>query len=129
MKLQDLKTHITKMDVKSDEFFELYNLVHDKYWHFEKPDNLQSAAQLVDIWLHRGEPKQIMIVACVVKELFMMHEKKQTACTGTLGFTDETYHFDLYTSEPERDKMHTMMREAAEAAQKGELKLGKGIRK
>lgn len=118
MNLENMKKDITGMDVKSDEFINLYAHINEKYWDFESPDSLQMAAKLVNTWLHKGDPAEIIVVANVVKEVFEMRHKKQKACTGTLGFTDETFHFDIYTTEVEKDKMGKMLIDAHKSLEK-----------
>lgn len=121
MKVSEMREVIMKMDVKSEEFYELYKDMNEKYWAFEKPDSWQQAGMLINAWLFKGAPEEHIVVANVVKEVFLMRNEKRKACTGTLGFTDETFHFDIYTSEPEKDGMDEMMRKISTAAKEGKI--------
>ena len=41
--IEFLKKHIQKMDVKSNEFWELYCTMCDKYFNFPDPDDFERA--------------------------------------------------------------------------------------
>lgn len=126
MKLEEIKKHIDGMDKKSEEFFEIFKHLNDKYWTFEKPDSWQQAGQLINSWLFRGKAEEHIVIASMVKEMFMMRHEKRKACTGTVGFTDETFHFDIYTTEVEKDNMNELMLKAHEAMKSGDIKVSSG---
>ncbi|MFN9068354.1 MAG: hypothetical protein ACK5V3_14060, partial [Bdellovibrionales bacterium] len=48
-----------------------------------------------------------------------MRLKKQPSCTGTLGFTDETFYFDIYTTENQRDKLGEILIKAKQSMESG----------
>lgn len=125
MTVTEMKKQIEQMDVKSDEFFELYSHIANKYYKIEDPDTYQQALMMVHGWLDRSCTNwedQVIVVANVVKQVFEMRDKGLKACTGTLGFTNDTFHFDIYTSEVEKDSMTAMMMKAHDAMKKGEVK-------
>lgn len=127
MNIEELKQQISSMDVKSDAFWDLYRHIADKYYTHENPDDFQTCAKMILGWLDRSVNNwedQVMTVATVVNQVFLMRaEKKSNSCTGTLGFKDETFYFDIYTSEVEKDKMDSMIRRAHKALESGEVKI------
>jgi len=122
MNLKEMKNQVDSMDVKSDEFWELYKHIADKYFTIEDPDDFQTCAKLILGWLERSTNKwedQVITVARVVEQVFMMRKKGTKSCTGTLGFTDETFFFDIYTTETEKDKLGDQLFRAHKAMEKG----------
>lgn len=63
MNIEFVKKHIEQMDKKTQEFADLFHFINDKYFDFDKPDEFQKSAQLLNAILHRGEEWQIE--ACV----------------------------------------------------------------
>jgi hypothetical protein len=130
--LDNLKKQIDRMDVKSEEFAELYWHIADKYHTFENPDEYQVCISMLYQWMNRSpnnHEDQVIIIAKLVKELFMMRLEKKTACTGTIKFTDETFFFDIYTTEGEKDKLRESIFKAGEAIIKESLKINKNDNK
>lgn len=126
MKLEELKKEITEMDVKSEEFFEIVMMVIDRYYTFDKPDNFQKSLSLIQQWMSKDVPDKeyhVQIIATLVQELFVMKSKNQTSCTGTLGFKDATFFFDIYTTENEKDKMSELLIKAHDSMEKGNYTL------
>ena len=124
MKLEELKKEISKLDVKSDEFWELYKHIADKYFTLEEPDEFQSATKMIMGWLERGFnhwEDQVITVAKVVEQVFLMRHNKSPSCTGTLGFRDATFHFDIYTTEVEKDKMSKLLADAHRSISRGQF--------
>jgi hypothetical protein len=125
--LETIKKQITEMDTKSDEFWGLYRMVADKYHTFENPDEWQKAMMLINSWMDRScnnFEEQIIVVAKVVEQVFLMRHNKTKSCTGTLGFTDETFFFDVYTSETEKDNLSEKLLRAHRAIEKGNVTFG-----
>lgn len=127
MKLEEFKKHINTMEVESTEFWDFYKVVADRYYTFKNPDEYQKALNMIHMWLDRScgnWEDQVIVVAKVVEQVFLMREeKKSKTCTGTLAFKDETFHFDIYTSEVEKDKMHDMLIKAHDSISKGNIEV------
>jgi hypothetical protein len=124
IRLEELKKYIAEMDVKSDEFWELYKHIADKYFTLEEPDVFQNAAKMIMGWLERSINNwedQVITVAKVVEQVFLMRHDKSPSCTGTLGFKDETFHFDIYTSEVKKDEMDKLINQAHKAMVSGNV--------
>ncbi len=111
-----LKKQIKKMNVKSDEFFELYKLVSDKYWTFKDPDDFQVAAMTLRRYTERSTnnyEEQVIAVVKIITELFRMEHNKTTACMGTVGFKEKEYHFTITTDQKHLDEMADILKLAA----------------
>ncbi len=121
MNTEELKKHIEKMDVKSDEFWELYKFTQDKYRDFtiqNDVDSWQKSVMIINEWLDKSVnnfEEQVILIARMIEEVFMMRAKNQSACTGTLQFSDETFHFDIYTKETEMDKLNSAIIKAGKS--------------
>lgn len=122
MNISEIKKHISKMDVKSDEFWDLYQHIADKYFTLDQPDEFQGCAKVIMKWLEVCAGKmeeQVIIVAKVVEQVFKMRHGKTKSCTGTLGFKDETFFFDIYQTETEKDKLHDLLKDAGNKIESG----------
>ena len=112
---------ILKMDVKSDEFWQIYKTIDDKYWTFENPDEFQKAAQALHMFATRFEEDKVILCCKMAEQIVSMHTKKSTAATGHLVFQNQQYYFDIYESEPSKDKMQSMLGKASKAFESGNI--------
>lgn len=113
-----LLKQIAGMDKKSEEFFEIYKSVTDKYFDFDEPDEYQKHAQLLKMILDRGEPWQIVMMVKLYAEL-LKFENSNGPCHGTFHVKNKEIFFDFYMDKKSLGKIHTMMREAVLATAKG----------
>lgn len=91
---------IKKMDKKSDEFFEIYKAVNEKYFDFDEPDEYQRAAQFVNLLLNAADEWMLVMVHKLANELFQMVDQKSGARHGSFVVKDEReVFFDLYTDK------------------------------
>jgi len=109
--IEFLTKQIESIDVKSDEFFELYKIVSDKYWTFEDPDEYQKAAKLLIMYTERGEnyEEQVITIVKLITELFNMEKENRTASMGHVGFKKKNYFFTLATDKKHINKMQEIM--------------------
>lgn len=117
-----IKENIIKMDAESEDFYEVYKMVADKYHTFKEPDDYQQCVKMIYEWMSRSCTNfedQVVIVAKVVEQVFLMRAKKQDSCTGTLGFTDTTYYFDIYTTENKKDELNNRLAKTLDSFDKG----------
>lgn len=117
---QQIIDQIKKMDVKSDEFFEIYKVVSDKYWTFEKPDMYQECGAALVKFAERAPEDEVMICGKVLIELFKMKQEKKTAAKMNIGFNDGVeYRIDIYQDGIEREKLEQMIEKSAKAMESG----------
>lgn len=95
MKLDDVR----KMDKKSEEFFELFKVVNEKYFDFDNPDDYQTAASYLNTILHGGEKWLIVMMVRLASQLLSVVEEKRPAVTGIFGVKDVEVCFDFYTDK------------------------------
>jgi hypothetical protein len=122
--LEEIKKHIKNMKTESDEFYSLFDVFMDKYFDLdkEKLDMYMECKRMIYMWLTRSTNEfedQVIVTAKVVENVFNMRLKKQPSCTGTLGFTDETFYFDIYTTENQRDKLGEILIKAKQSMESG----------
>jgi hypothetical protein len=104
---------IEAMDKKSEEFFEVYKAVADKYFSFEEPNDLQQAAMTLHILVNHGEDWHVVITAKLAEQLYAMVEQDCKALHGVFGAGDKEVFFDFYTDKKALSKTHSMLMEAA----------------
>lgn len=121
-KLENLKKLVNDLDVMSDEFFELYKHISSKYYDVEKPDDYQKAVNLIRLWLDTSSGNfedHVIVTTKIVEQLFMMKKENTPSCTGTIGFDDCTYYFDIYTTENSKDEMNKLIMKAGKSIKNG----------
>ena len=109
--IEFLKKQISAMDVKSEQFFELYKVVSDKYWTVENPDHYQQCVKALVMYAERGDPAQVTTAVKIIEQLFMMEKDKISATMGTLSFEHKDYHFTLCTNKKDIEEMTDLMGE------------------
>jgi hypothetical protein len=114
MKLND----ILKMDSDSQEYFEIYQKIVEKYWDIKNPNDYQLAAKTLAMFGEKYNPEQVIVAAKIVLELFEMHQEKKTAMTGHVVFEKDQYYFDIYTSEVEKDGLNSLLKRAGKELDK-----------
>lgn len=112
---------ILEMDTKSDEFFEIYKKVSDKYWNFENPDELQKCAKTLVKFAERFDSDKVILATTVIIAVMDMNERKSEAATGNLVFGNTQYYFDIYESEVKKDGFNNMLKKAHSAMIKGKV--------
>ena len=99
------------MNVKSNEFFEIYKLVSDKYWTVENPDHYQQCAKALVMYAERGDHAQVTTAVKIIEQLFIMEKDKISATMSTLSFKHKDYHFTLCTNKKDIEEMTKIMGE------------------
>lgn len=117
-----IKKQLSQMDHTSEEFFEIYSLVNDKYWSFEKPDNYQSAALALNALLHKGEEWLVELTVKVAMQLFEIVDNNTPAVVGSFGVKGKEVHFTFSTEKSalanlEKQLRNTVMVKSKEANQ------------
>ena len=129
MNIKEIKNLITNMDTKSDEFWDIYCHITDKYHQFSGDDNLddwQTAVKVINSWMDKSVnnfEEQVVLVAKIVEQVFLMKAKGTGATSATLCYGDETFYFDIYTSETHKDKLNDMLLKSGRAIEKGEFEI------
>jgi len=124
MNIEELKKQIDKLNVKSDEFWDLYKHIAYKYYTTEHPGEFEKCAKIILRWMDVCVGKmeeQVIVVVKVVEQVFQMRHKKTTTCTGIIGFSDESFFFDIYTTENEKDKMKEILGKVGESIKDGTM--------
>lgn len=106
---------VLKMDVKSDDFFEAYKAISDKYWKFENPDDFQIAAHCLVMFAERFDRDKIILAVKIIKQIVEMSKKGAKSAKGHLAFKNQDYYFDIYESEVQKDTLENMLTKAGKA--------------
>jgi hypothetical protein len=101
---------INGMDKTSDEFYRLFSIVNEKYFDFDKPDEYQSAAKVLNLILHRGEDWMVEMLAKLGEQLYEMVENKTPAVHGSFQVKESEIFFDFYTNKDALASVHKMLR-------------------
>ena len=111
---------IKKMDVKSEEFFEIYKAVSDKYWTFENPDECQQCGKLLMEIAHKATEEQVILTARIAAEVWRLLNEKKTSAKMMLNFTDgREFRIDMYQDGIELEKLETLLEGSAKAIESG----------
>lgn len=105
-----LLKQIMAMDVKSDEFIELYEAINEKYFTFENPDDFQSAAWALNAVLHRGEEWMVEMCARIANQLFDVIDKDTPASQISFGVKGKTWFCDIYRDKEALGSINKMFR-------------------
>lgn len=118
---------ILQMDVKSDEFFEVYKAVSDKYWTFEEPDSLQIAAKNLVMFAEKYDADKIILAHKLIVELLKMDQEKTKSASMHLVFENMEYYIDISENEIEKDKLKGSLSGFHQAMREGKVtdKFGK----
>ncbi len=112
--LDFFKKQIQVMDVKSEEFFDLYSFICDKYFAFENPDDFQQAAMVLRMYIDKATgnyEEQLISIVKMVEQIMSMDREGTKACMGTVGFKDKEYHFTITTDKKHLEQMSEIMGE------------------
>jgi hypothetical protein len=125
-KTELLRRQIESLDVKSDDFFNLYKIIWDKYW--DLPDDASDymrEAKGLSMFIERYDTDKVIILGKIATQLFKMGEEKSDAIAMTLGFDDKDYTIKISTSEAAGDKFDDMLEKAHSAIESGNMKIKK----
>lgn len=123
MKNKTLK-EILKMDVKSDEFFEIYKLVSDKYWSFDgELTDAQKACSTLVMFAERYEIDKVILCHKIIEQIIKFSKDKTKAGKLHLVFSDQEYYVDIYENERSKDNMDSMLSKASKAMESGNVKI------
>jgi len=106
MKILD---QIKKLDKKSEEFFEVYKAIAEKYWDFDEPDDYQKAAKLLNMIAERGDEDQVVVCVKLFEALFKVVEKGG-AMTGEFVIGEKPFHFRIFDNPESLDKLTKSIR-------------------
>lgn len=104
----NIKTFVKNMDVTTDEFFELYNLVNEKYWSFKDPDDHQLAAKTLRLISDKGDPDHLILLVKMFEQIIAM-EQKGGSVQAEVGFKDKSYFFKISDTADGADKLGKML--------------------
>lgn len=112
---------LLKLDTKSDEFFEAYKAISDKYWTFENPDELQKCASLMVKWAERFDEDKVILATKLIIEISKLADKETKAASLHIAFENIEYYVDIASSEVEKDKLKGMLNKAHKELGKGNV--------
>ncbi len=127
MDLTFIKKQIETMDVKSDEFFDLYTTICDKYYTFPDPDDFQQHAMMLRMYVDKAVDnyeEQLIAFGKIVVELFNL-DKDGKARMFNLGFKQKEYFITMASDHKEIEKMQEMMGKVLKGDFKIKDKFGK----
>lgn len=105
----NIAEQISKMDVKSEEFFELYKLVDEKYWTIENPDQDQMSRSTLRTVINNGEAWLCeMLVNLTSQLLRVAKEGGETA--GSFGIDKKEIWFTFSDKPGPLGKLQTALR-------------------
>lgn len=106
IKLKD----IMKMDVASEEFFDIYLAIKDKYWDLPKnPDDYQIHASLLNRLSHIDDEKLVVACGIVMNEIFQIAHKESGTRSGSFMIGELEMFFRLSDKPDGMDKMQKLL--------------------
>lgn len=84
-----LKAQIDRMDVKSDEFWDIYNFICNKYFNFDDPDDFQKSLMLAHMYLDRAGgnfEENVIAMVKIIEILHGMDPLKGGTAMANIGF-------------------------------------------
>jgi hypothetical protein len=110
---------ILKMDKTSDEFFEIYKKISERYWDFDNPSDLQKAAKALVMFAERYDAGKIILCIKIAESITTM--TKNNPVTGHIVFEKEEYYFDIYENEASKDSLKKALNKVGGSIKKGSL--------
>lgn len=111
--MQEIVKKIQAMDKTSDEFFEIYKAVDDKYWAIDKDkmDDVLRSASLMRMMANKCDsmPDHCIATGIIMNEVFQMIEEKHPVRTGMFKFGDRDVYFRIADHPDSIDKMQRML--------------------
>jgi len=107
----DILKQIEKMDKMSEEFFQIYLAVSQRYFDFDNPDEGQKAASILNLILNQGDTEKIAVVVQLYSQLIDVMDNGVNAAHGSFGFGNKEYHFDIYTDKTALTNLEKMLRQ------------------
>lgn len=104
----NIADQISKMDVKSEEFFELYQLVDEKYWTFENPDKDQMTRSTLRAVINNGETWLCEMLVTLTKQL-LTAVKDGGEVAGSFKVEDREIWFTLSDKPGRLGKLEKML--------------------
>ena len=124
MKSSEMKlSEILNLDVKSEEFWEAYKAISDKYWTFENPDDGQLAAKTLVMWAERYDMDKVILCHKIIEQIMKLDGKNKGPVSGNLVFADTNFFFDIYETEVQKDKLQGMLGKAQQAMESGNIEI------
>ena len=121
MKLKD----ILELDVKSDEFFNIYKKVSGKYWTFDNPSDYQKAAATLVMFAERAEWEKVTMCITLATELMKMSKDPKNdgkkSGSGHVLINNQEFWFDIYQNEDAKDELHKNINKIGKAVKKGQF--------
>jgi hypothetical protein len=108
---------ILKMDATSEEFFNIFVQMHEKYWNVDDNSDYIVSCKLLTAFVMKGMPDHVIATSKIINEIIHMDENKN-AVSGHIVFDKIQYYFDIYTSEVQKDKLAGIMRKALKGLEK-----------
>lgn len=110
-----------RMDSASDEFFEVYKAISEKYWDFENPNDFLVAAKCLVMFAERYDEEKVILAVKIIEQIIEMDKNKSNAGTGHLVFGEQDYFFDIYQSEAKKDSFHALLAKAGKKVQENQF--------
>ena len=101
---------IKKMDRTSEEFAVLFHAVNEMYFTFDKPDEFQTAASVLNLVIHKGQEWMVEMLAKVAEQMYECIQKDIKATHANFNIEGKDYFFDLYQDKDALKSVHKMFR-------------------
>ena len=108
--MSKLIEQIKAMDTKSEEFFEIYEAVNEKWFTVEDPDEYQKSCQYLNLILNRGEEWMVELMVKLGHELFNIVDQGVPATAGSFQVKDKDVHFSFSTGKSALGNLEKMLR-------------------
>ena len=123
-KTELLKKQIEALDVKADEFFDLYKIIWDKYWTLpDDASEYMKQAKGLSMFIERYDADKVILLGKIATELFKMDSEKSKYGRMVLGFEDKEYIISISTDKDSEKGFEEMLKKAHEAMKSGNIKV------
>lgn len=112
--LEFIKKQILSMDVESDEFFNLYMEINNKYWELEgETDDYQKSAKLLNMLSHSSNESLVITAAKITEQAFEILERKKGAVACDFKYGDDHIYFTIADRPQAIDKLRKIIENTA----------------
>jgi hypothetical protein len=109
--MKHLIKQIEKMDVKTEEWNDLYHAVREKHWNTEPElnDDYFQCAKLLNMLANCDSPDLIILTTKIANEAFKVLEQKQSVVTAEIHVGTHKLYFRLANSKDAIDNLQRQL--------------------
>ena len=126
IELNEIINKIKNLKNDSNELFEIHEVVNEKYFTFEKPDDFQTCLKALNAILNKSDPEEVMVAIKIFIQIFEMKQNNLPSAIINLGFKNGIdYVVEIFKDGLARDSLCDAIKKVSSGAKPIKNKYGK----